>query len=352
MAVEQAVALRASGHDVVIAGGARGYRSLPRNVMGVPTRLFRAVTPPRTGLLGLTAPGLWRWMRDNARTADVIHVHLARDLVVLPSAALALRSGTPYFLQTHGMVMPTTNPLAPLLDSALTRRVLDNAKRVFYLTPQERDGLAVVAPRARLEQLRNGVSLPSQAAHPAAPGADVQVLFMARLQERKRPLAFVAMAATVARQHPEVHFRLLGPDEGQGRAVSAAIAESQFPDRIRWDGPIDPEFVLNELRQASLYVLPSVNEPYPMSVLEAMSLGVPVVVTDTCGLAPLIAKYGGGAVIGSGQEALDEAVRRYLADPESMRRDGARARVVAETVFGMSSVVTQLEWAYRADPAT
>jgi glycosyltransferase involved in cell wall biosynthesis len=59
---------------------------------------------------------------------------------------------------------------------------------------------------------------------------------------------------------------------------------------------------------ASVFVLPSVRETYPMSVLEAMSVGLPVVVTDDCGLAPLVDRTQCGVVTDPGARALAAAV--------------------------------------------
>ena len=55
---------------------------------------------------------------------------------------------------------------------------------------------------------------------------------------------------------------------------------------------------------ASVYVLPSVREPYPMSVLEAMSVGLPVVVSADCGLAPLVERARCGIVTDRGDASV------------------------------------------------
>ncbi|MEJ7754401.1 MAG: glycosyltransferase, partial [Candidatus Limnocylindrales bacterium] len=133
VAVNQANALRELGHDVTIAGGVRGYgRDVPTTINGVPARLFRASTlVPRTGFAGLAAPGLWRWFRRHARDYDVLHLHAARDLVTLPVGRLARRQGVPYVVQAHGMIDPSSNPLATPLDAVLTRAVLRGAAHVL-----------------------------------------------------------------------------------------------------------------------------------------------------------------------------------------------------------------------------
>ena len=66
--------------------------------------------------------------------------------------------------------------------------------------------------------------------------------------------------------------------------------------RISWEGALPPTSIPRRMAAASVYVLPSVREPYPMSVLEAMSVGLPVVVSADCGLAPLVERMRCGIV--------------------------------------------------------
>ena len=76
------------------------------------------------------------------------------------------------------------------------------------------------------------------------------------------------------------------------------------------------------MSQAGVYVLPSIDEPYGMSVLEAMSVGLPVVITESCGLASLVRTTGSGVVTDPSLEGLVEGVRAIISDPAAARRMG------------------------------
>jgi hypothetical protein len=79
---------------------------------------------------------------------DIVHVHLARELVVLSVVVAARRRRFHYVVQTHGQVVPSRNPLAPPLDAVWTRKVLRDAGAVFYLNAQERGQLVPSLARA------------------------------------------------------------------------------------------------------------------------------------------------------------------------------------------------------------
>ena len=137
-----------------------------------------------------------------------------------------------------------------------------------------------------------------------------EVLFAARMHPRKRPLAFVEMAKALLDAGVDARFTLVGPDEGEGAALRAAL---KGDSRISWEGALAPAAIPRRMAAASVYVLPSVREPYPMSVLEAMSVGLPVVVTDDCGLAPLVERTHCGIVTDPEVPALAAAVESILA---------------------------------------
>ena len=153
----------------------------------------------------------------------------------------------------------------------------------------------------------------------------IQFLYLARLHGRKRPTVLVEAAAMLARTVDKpVEVAFVGPDEGEESNVRRHIQATGTSDWIRIEGPLKPDSTLDRMRMASVYVLPSVDEPFPMSVLEAMSVGVPVIVTDSCGLAPFIAEAGAGIVADSSVEALSAAMRLFVEEP-GLRASSAAA---------------------------
>jgi glycosyltransferase involved in cell wall biosynthesis len=338
VALNQSAELVARGHDVTVVSATRGFQVVPTELKGVSLKLFAARTRlPQTGFAGIWSFALSRWLHSNVAGFDIVHVHLARELVVLQVAVAARRHKIPYVLQTHGQVVTSHHPLAAPLDAMWTRKVLRDAGAVFYLNPGERDQLVGVAGQGLpLVPLVNGVpQYPAAAPSPGQP----EVLFAARMHPRKRPVAFVEMARKLLDAGVDARFTLIGPDEGEGPALRAALGRDP---RISWEGPLAPDAIPGRMASAIVYVLPSVREPFPMSVLEAMSVGVPVVLTNDCGLANLVEQSHSGIVAEATVPALATAVGCILADPSLARSMGERGRQTVRTEFGMHDIGDRL----------
>ncbi|MCX5404506.1 glycosyltransferase [Streptomyces sp. NBC_00335] len=341
VALNLAKGLRARGHEANLLALGEGFPDpWPTSVEGVPAKLFPARRLLPLGFSGMTSPALLASAGRLVRGADLVHVHLARDLVTLPVALAALRAGKPLVLQTHGMVDPSGKLLAKVLDALAVRRLLRGADALLHLTPHEREGLDAVvgAPLPNTVRLVNGT--PAQDERPTLSGPP-RILYSARLQARKRPVDFVDAAPAVLAAHPDAQFVVAGPDEGELAAVRARITALGLSSRFTVPGALTGTEVLTELRRAHVYVLPSVDEPFPMSVLEALSVGVPSVVTHSNGLARDIARAGAGAAVEPGPAGVAEAILSLL-DPAGNATASKAARELASSAFSMDAVLDTL----------
>ncbi|MEE1811083.1 glycosyltransferase [Streptomyces sp. BE133] len=348
---------RAGGDDARIMALGDGFEDrLPREVEGVPVHLFRARhLLPMFEVSGITSGALLLAACRMMRGADLVHVHLMRDLVTLPVALLALASRTPLVVQTHGMVDPTEKRVAQLTDLLGVRKVLRDADAVLHLTERERldvNAVAAPVPLTRTVRLVNGVR-PQELGPAREPGRPPTVLFLARIQERKRPEDFVAAMPTVLAEHPDARFVLAGPDTGALPATLELARRLEVMDSLDHVGALDHEEVLAAGRHADVYVLPSIEEPLGVSVLEAMSVGTPVVITRTCGLGPDVARAGAGRVIDSrvgedGKNALKVAgAILELLEPEANARAGKAAWDLVNEQFTIEVVTRTLRRTYE-----
>jgi glycosyltransferase involved in cell wall biosynthesis len=338
VAFAQAEALAALGHEVTVYAGAPAGEASETRRDGFLLKTFpvRRVAP-FGGFATLWPRGLARALRRDAQTYDVAHVHLARDLVTLPAALRFGAAQVPYVVQTHGMVDASDHRLARFLDVVATRRALRGASCWLVLTDTESADLLALAPPQRVARITNGVKIGEM---PAYSGRGDVVLFLARLHERKRPLAFVAMATELRERLPEASFVMIGPDEGEGLAVSNAIKAAGLGERLVWNGSVAHEYTGDAFASARVYVLPAVNEVFPMSIIESLAAGTPVVTTDSLGIAEACEAHGAAIITDGTPLALADAVEAVFLNPavaedlrhggESYLRDELDIRTVAQ----------------------
>ncbi|WP_129312362.1 glycosyltransferase [Streptomyces sp. L2] len=342
--------LRARGVDARIATLGDGFTGpLPSAIEGVPSFMFQARhVLPRFEVSGITSLALLARARRLVEAADVVHVHLMRDLITLPFALMALRCGRPVVLQTHGMIDPTDQRVARLVDLLGLRRVLREADGLLYLTDAERDGVQAVIPGTPLKnahRLVNGVTLNER--RPPRGERPPTVLYLARVQQRKRPQDFIRAIPTVLKEYPEARFVLAGPDTGALAGPMLDLARDLgVQDSVEYVGALGHTEVLEQLRQSDVYVLPSVVEPFAVSILEAMSVGLPVVVTRTGGLSPDVAAARAGRLTDSrpdtdNGEAVGEAILELL-DPSANAEASEAAFRLVRDKFSIEAVVDTL----------
>ncbi|WP_317231536.1 glycosyltransferase [Clavibacter capsici] len=339
VAVEQCRELARQGHRVALLAGWDGRVDL--RVEGVDVRLFRARPIPGLGFSGLLSPALARALRQHAREFDVIHLHLGRHLIALSAADICRRAGVPYVLQTHGMVIEDPRPRARLLDAACVRRLLGDARAVLALTEAESDALSAVSRGgATVVRVRNGVSS-GTITRDQDPSRLPEVLFLARLHPRKRVLAFAETAALLHERGVAARFAVVGPDEGDRQALL------EFIDRrpgvpLSYEGSIAPGHSAVRLAAADAYVLPSVREVFPMTVLESMSVGTPVVLTQDCGISAELRDAGAALVTDGTPAGMADAVAGIL-ESRTLRESllaGMRKSLAED--FGIAAVATTL----------
>jgi glycosyltransferase involved in cell wall biosynthesis len=268
--------------------------------------------------------------------------------VTLLAGRAVTRSDVPIFVQTHGMLSLNRSPQGIVLDRLLTRPLLESARDVFSLTKEEDQTLREqFGGHLRIKRLGNGVEVPFEP-HFEPRGATPELLFLGRLHERKRPIDLVRAARRLRDRGLTFRLAFVGPDEGQSREVNAEIIRLGMGDIASIEPPVAHSNVARRLSQATVFVLPSIDEPFPMTLLEALSIGTPAIATTGCGIADLLKEYDAAGVVEPNHVDLAEELESLLRNlPLRQERAANGWRLIRERL-SMDLVAADLEAAYYA----
>lgn len=324
----------------------------------VDLRLFETgkTTPPGRRLRDGVVIRL-RLMRDwwrlfGRRPAPVAHIHTCSGLTFFLDGLLLLISrvrGAPVVLHVHGArfddFLDDLSVPAAVLAHWLARR----ASVVVVLSADWQQRIASRWPRAPLMVVANGVTMPASARDVALEGAP-RFVFLGSLGARKG-VPVLLKAAALAQQ--PWHVDLAGGDEEPdfGRWVRAEVASLGLADRIGVLGPVVGQAKLELLASAQGFVLPSLAEGLPMALLEAMSMGLPVVVSDVGAMPEVVRDAIDGRVVPANDPiALAAALDRLAQHPEERLRWGASAAERCGSMYGVERMVEAIMGVYARLP--
>jgi glycosyltransferase involved in cell wall biosynthesis len=325
----------ADGHDVVVASAPGAW--VPRVTEAGAAHLALPVTSRHSPFRSATATVLLARGIRRLRP-HVLHAHNVRATALARAAMVA----------THhrAVLMPTLHGLAPS-DYAGARRVLGwTAHRVIACAPSVARSLQAAGfPGARIDVITNGAALrPAGNQREAELRAALQlgsaplVVGIGRLVEQKNWPVFIEAAG-----------RLEGPDfvvagEGPLRHELANLAR-RCGDRVRFLGTVDDIPALIGL--ASCVVSTSTWEGLPLALLEALSLGVPVVTTAVDGVTDLVPSTAAVFVPPGDPTAVAEAISKVLVDKATAVELGNNALLAASS-WNPDLMLARYRNAYRA----
>ena len=178
------------------------------------------------------------------------------------------------------------------------------------------------------------------------PHQGINVLFLGILGPRKGVFDLLpAFKGLVDGHAGDVRLRIGG--NGEVERAARTVRALGLAAQVELLGWVAGEAKQAQLAQADVFVLPSYNEGLPVSLLEAMAYGVPVISTRVGGIPELVRDGIDGFLIEPGDRAALEDRLRRLAEDARLRRtmgDAARARILAE--FSEAAVLPALESMY------
>jgi glycosyltransferase involved in cell wall biosynthesis len=291
-------------------------------------------------------PAVKRYCRVRLKDFDVVHIFGMYDLLGPAVGAACGKRGLPYAIEPIGMFVPIVRNLwlKQMYHLAWGRRLLQGAGVVIATSDQEVEELAAGGIlREKIVLRRNGVEVPARwperGVFRKAQGISSDeklVLFLGRLSSKKSPDLLLRAFAELSRASAGIPMMLVfaGPDEGGVKFQLEHMAEwLGVRSNVRFTGPIFEQAKWAAYRDADVFVLPSQNENFGNTAAEAVAAGTPVIVTEQCGIAPLLADEA-GLVVRHDAAAIRDALRRMLSEAE------LRARLSA----GCARVTLRLGW--------
>ncbi len=222
------------------------------------------------------------------RELDIVYAH---DWMTWPAALrLARAKAKPLVCHVHAIEADRAGAAADHGIEAIEQLALTQADRVVCVSryTAERVSARYGIDSRRIRVAHNGVDLPEIAAsrRPDAP-EEPTVLFVGRLTHQKGLDTFLRIAARVARQRPRARFVVVG-DGGLAERAKERARGLGIGGITRFAGFLQGEALEREWREATVYLMPSVSDPFGLTALEASARDLPVLVSDRVGAAEVL----------------------------------------------------------------
>ena len=311
---------KAGVYTEVYATTANGMGELPVapgtrvDVDGVTVTYFKRLTKDHSHF----SPSLFSQLKKEAKNFDLIHIHAWWNLVSVFSCLVALRQKVPVLLSPRGTLSPysfqnrsigTKWLLHRLIGKRLLRKCFIQATSLW-----EQDAVNQLFQPKKSFILPNFVKLPKKHAYPERIiSPTVRLLFFSRIEEKKGlDILLKALPAVT------VPFELTVAGDGDTNYVTllkALAAELKIEDKVKWVGfQNDNKFGL--LQEHDLFVLPSHDENFGNAVIESLSVGTPVLISDQVGLADYVTDKQLGWICQTDPLSVAQEINNILSDQQ------------------------------------
>ena len=283
------------------------------------------------------------------RRPDVVHLHMSSYGSFVRKAALfwiARAARVPVIVHVHGSEFDTFHSKLPGPLGAVVRVTLEHAAVVIALGERWGGRLKVIAPKATVATVPNGVRVPPAREHYRQHAS--HVVFLGEIGERKGTFALLEAWSRLAKTPQELDgARLTIAGDRDVERARATVATSGLDDLVDIRAWLSPTDVQQLLADADVFVLPSLSEGQPMAVLEAMAHGLCVVASDVGGIPEMIEDGRSGRLVPAGDvDALHAVLRTVLADAGERHSLGAGARQKVATDFDIDVIWKRFEALY------
>lgn len=306
-------------------------------------------------LLSFNRHLLWRflqagWVADRAHRLELehLHAHFANRTATVARFASQL-TGIPYSFTAHAFDIYRGADLGAVAekmrDAAFTVTVSDyNVDFLRELASED---------EARIELVRNGVDFERFRPAERPPEDPFTILAVARLVEKKGLPVLVEACRLLHERGRDFRCRMVGKGNQRG-LLERMIREGGLKGKVKILPPHTQEEIVERFHEAHCVALPCVvgedgnRDGLPVSIVEALAAGVPVISTPVTGVPEAVFDGKNGFVVPERDpKTLADRIERLMDEPELLASMRAAARPAAQGLFDQELTARQLHELFR-----
>ena len=277
---------------------------------------------------------------------DLVHGHTF--LPAFPTEVTSVLGRIPSVFTVHGTALTSgvghdTSGLARV-KRLVERQFLLGFDYDHVISVNEEHVPLLAGAQSSVSCIPNGVDL--DRFDVAEPQVDGRIVFIGRLAPKKRVSDLIRAFERIAADYPDAELVVVG--EGPlGEELRELAADLGVAGRVTFTGRVEESEIPRYYASAELFVLPSVWEGHPLTLLEAWAAGRPVIATDVEGLAEFVDHRETGYLVSPRDpEGLADALRYALDHPDETRGWGENARQRAEREFSWETAARRTRRIY------
>ncbi len=291
---------------------------------------------------------------------SIVHIHGVWDHILLIASKACRLLKKPYLVSPHGMLdawcMRQKHLKKQLGWQLGTKHLLSKANLVHCLQKFEVQSIRKLGITTPVAIIPNGTDANTvhkndkiESFNEAFPEIQNKpyLLFLGRLHYKKG-LDYLARAYSLVAKHvPELQLVVAGPDEGGAEPCRAIIQQANLTDRVHFMGTVAGQRKWMLYQNATCFCLPSRQEGYSLSVLESLSCGVPVVISNECNTLE-IETSGAGFCVELDDQIIAKKIQIILHDKQLAQQMSLAAKRFIADHHTMSTIQERFAEAYQS----
>jgi glycosyltransferase involved in cell wall biosynthesis len=281
--------------------------NVPVVVDGVEVYYFSRITKDHTHI----SLSLYKHLFKTIEQFDAVHIHSWWNLLVIGAASICKYKGVKYIVSPHGMlskyIMETNNSLLKRAVHFFIGRKLLKASYLHVSTEMELAESRLVIPKWKASIITNPVTMPVKD-YLRKENTVFTIGFLSRIDPKKGLDVLIKALANFT-----VPFKLLIAGSGEDTYVESLkqlTIDCAIEQKVEWVGWKNGEAKFDFLTSLDLFALTSHSENFAIVVVESLSVGTPVLLSNNVGLYKYVEENDFGWVTGMDIRSITESIQR------------------------------------------
>ncbi|MFP6565700.1 MAG: glycosyltransferase [Dehalococcoidia bacterium] len=356
---ELAGALEAIGvsSEIISAQGRRVGN--PETVTNdIPIHLFE--TGPLARLWTAHTPRLKKTLARKIPDFDLVHIQELWHYPGYIASKIARSRNVPYIVTIHGELnewnLQQKRLKKQIYMTAIQRGILQKSAALHAITQAESNRIRQLEIETPVAMIPNGThteefeNLPDRSQfvsrYPELENRLI-VLFLGRIQQKKGLDILAQAFGNLARTRDDVRLVVAGPDEDNTLTEVKTILKSHGAlEKAVFPGMLTGEQKLEALSAADIFALTSYSEGFSVALLEALSAGLPLVITDECNF-PEVGDSRAGFVVRPNDSEIASALMSLLDSADLRREMSENARRLVRSNYTWERIAEKMFTLYE-----